>query len=62
MSSDAIPFERWDIRGTDSSSLLRMYDSAAEVLNSSPSQPEREKAEKTMQRIAKELQKRKVAL
>jgi hypothetical protein len=62
MSNNTIPFDRWDIRGTDSNSLLRMYDSAAGVLSSSQSQVEREKAEKAMQRIAKELQKRKVAL
>ena len=62
MSVDAIPFDRWDIRGTDSNSLLRMYDSAAGVLNTSPLQLERQKAEKVMLRIAKELQKRKVAL
>ena len=62
MSTDGIPFDRWDIRGADSNSLLRMYDSAAAVLNSSAFQEEREKADKAMQRIAKELQKRKVAL
>jgi hypothetical protein len=62
MSTEGIPFDRWDIRGADSNSLLRMYDSAAGVLNSSPLQLERERAEKAMMQIAKELQKRKVAL
>jgi hypothetical protein len=42
--------------------LLRMYDLAAGILNASASQGERENADKAMQRIAKELQKRKVAL
>ena len=60
--SEEVPFDRWDIRGSDSNSLLRMYDLAAGILNASASQGERENADKAMQRIAKELQKRKVAL
>jgi hypothetical protein len=62
MSNEGVPFDRWDIRGSDSNSLLRMYDLAAGVLNVSQLQTERANAEKVMQRIAKELQKRKVAL
>jgi len=62
MNSDSHIIDRWDIKGTDSNSLLRMYDLAAEVFNKSTLQQEREKAEKAMQRIVKELQKRKVAL
>ncbi len=60
MSTEGIPFDRWDIRGADSNSLLRMYDSAAGALNSSPLQLQRERAEKAMLQIAKELRKRKL--
>jgi hypothetical protein len=62
MNQDVVPFERWDIRGTDSNSLLRMYDLATGVFNKSTLQYERARADKAVQRIAKELQKRKVAL
>ena len=62
MSNEVLSSQRWDIRGADSNSLLRMYDLAAGILNASASQGERENADKAMQRIAKELQKRKVAL
>jgi hypothetical protein len=61
MNQDVVPFERWDIRG-DSNSLLRMYDLATGVFNKSTLQYERARADKAVQRIAKELQKRKVAL
>ncbi len=62
MSDEGVPFDRWDIRGSDSNSLLRMYDLAVGILNGSASQGERQNADKAMQRIARELQKRKVAL
>lgn len=62
MNDEGVPFDRWDIRGSDSNSLLRMYDLAAGILNASELQRERENADKAMQRIAKELHKRKVAL
>jgi len=62
MNDDGVPFDRWDIRGSDSNSLLRMYDLAADILYTSAMQRERENADKAMQRIAKELHKRKVAL
>jgi hypothetical protein len=60
MSSDVLPFQRWDIRGADSNSLLRMYDLATEVFNKSTLQQERARNDKLIQRIAKELQKRNV--
>jgi hypothetical protein len=60
MSNDGLAFNRWNIRGADSNSLLRMYDLATEVFDKSKSQQERAKNERLIQRIAKELQKRKV--
>lgn len=62
MSNDVRAFEQRNLRGTDSNSLLRMYDLANEVFKESPLQQERAKADKALQRIAKELQKRHVAL
>ena len=60
MSNEVLHFDRWDIRGTDSNSLLRMYDLASGVLNKAKSQQERARTDRIVQRIAKELQKRKV--
>jgi hypothetical protein len=60
MSTDVFLCKRWDIRGTDSNSLLRLYDLATGVLNKSQSQQERARADRAMQRIAQELHKRKV--
>jgi hypothetical protein len=62
MNNDILPFNRWNIRGTDSNSLLRLYDLATGVFNKSKSQQERARADRAIQRIAKELQKRKVPL
>ena len=50
------------LRATDSNSLLRLYDQAREVAASSPSQRERVRAEKALERIGRELQGRKVSL
>ena len=50
-----------NIRGADSNSLLRMYDRANEVVIASLSQQERARADKAIQRIVKELEKRKVS-
>ena len=49
-----------NIRGTDSNSLLRLYDRAREVVASSVLQQQRARAEKTLERIAKELRKRNI--
>lgn len=62
MSNDVLPFSRRNIRGTDSNSLLRLYDLATGVFNKSTSQQERARADRAIQRIAEELQKRKVTL
>jgi hypothetical protein len=60
MSHDAYPGNSQYVRGTDSNSLLRLYDLACQTLNRSSSQQERARADKAIQRIARELQKRNV--
>jgi hypothetical protein len=60
MSHDLLLIDQRHIRGTDSNSLLRLYDLATEVFNKSALQLERTRADKAIQRIAKELEKRKV--
>lgn len=60
MSNEVLSFDRANLRGVDSNSLLRMYDQAAGVLHKSTSQQERARNDKLIQRIAKELQKRNV--
>ena len=56
------PADPRHLRGTDSNSLLRMYDQAQEIVAKSLLQLERARADKASQRIAKELAKRKVPL
>jgi len=60
MSNDGLALDRWNIRGADTNSLLRMYDQATDISTKSKSQQERARNDKIIQRIAKELQKRKV--
>ena len=55
-----VPFENGNIRGVDSNSLLRMYDQAKGVFINSTSQGARAIADRAIQRITKELQRRKV--
>ena len=62
MSDERLSLGRQSLRGTDSSSLLRMYDLARQISATSPLQLERAKAQKATQRLAKELQKRMVSL
>ena len=62
MRHDVLAFDQPHIRGTDSNSLLRMYDAARGVADHSPSQQERTRADRALQRIAKELQRRKIPL
>jgi hypothetical protein len=62
MSHDVLIVDRWDIRGTDSNSLLRIYDLATGIFNKSRLQQERARADKASQRIAKELKKRNVTV
>jgi hypothetical protein len=62
MSDRVPPVSQPNLRGTDSNSLLRMYDQASEAMVHSVSQEDRVRAEKAKRRIVKELQKRNVAL
>jgi len=48
------------LRGTDSNSLLRLYDRAREVVSKSPVQQLRAKAGKTLERILAELRRRSI--
>ena len=62
MGNDVLGLEAREVRGIDSNSLLRLYDRAQGILNHSPLLQERAKAHRTIGRIAKELERRKVAL
>jgi hypothetical protein len=62
MSDSTITLGRNSIRSTDSNSLLRLYDRAAEILRNSSSQLERTRADKAMRSIATELAKRNIPL
>jgi hypothetical protein len=62
MSNEARTFSQKDIRGTDSNSLLRRYDQANEIFTKSSLQLERVRAGKVVERISKELRRRKVPL
>ena len=57
---ETLPLTR--LRGTDSNSLLRLYDEVREIVERSQSRQERERAEKAVQRIVGELRKREVRL
>jgi hypothetical protein len=60
MHADVPTYQQRKLRGIDSNSLLRMYDQAGAVLDRSPSQMERARADRAVQRIAKELLRRDV--
>jgi hypothetical protein len=60
MSHETLTFARASLRGSDSNSLLRLYDLASEIFSRSRSQVERDRAGKAIQRIAQELRKRNV--
>lgn len=53
-------FGQQALRGTDSNSLLRLFDEANHILQTSDRQLERERAGKAVLRISKELQRRKI--
>jgi hypothetical protein len=57
---DSVSLSR--LRGTDSNSLLRLYDEVRGILERSQSRQDRERAEKAVQRIVGELRKREVRL
>jgi hypothetical protein len=62
MSHDVLALGQTNLRGTDSNSLLRLYDLASEIFTKSASQLERARADKAIHRIAKELKRRNVSL
>ena len=59
-SIETLPLSR--LRGTDSNSLLRLYDEVHGFLDRTQSQQERARAEKAIQRITTELRRRNVGL
>ena len=60
MSNDIFPLDRGSLRGTDSNSLLRMYDLVTGVFTRAKSQQERARAGKAVEQLVKELRKRNV--
>jgi hypothetical protein len=58
--NDATTLRQQPLRGTDSNTLLRLYDEAKGLLATSPLQRDREWAERATRRISAELRKRKV--
>ena len=62
MINDVLALTQGSIRCTDSNSLLRMHDSANAILHKSAVQQERARAGKVIQRIAKELERRKISM
>ncbi|MBY0528067.1 MAG: hypothetical protein K2R98_32015 [Gemmataceae bacterium] len=61
MNTDVLSQGQNNLRATDGNSLLRMYDTATEILAKSTLQQERAKADKVIRRITKELQRRNIA-
>jgi hypothetical protein len=62
VSNEILTLNQRNLRGADSNSLLRLYDLANDVFQKSRLQQERARADKTIHRIAQELQKRRVPL
>lgn len=62
MNEDLLPIAQAALRATDSNTLLRMYDAAQAILNNPARQSDRERANRIVQRIGKELHKRNVSL
>jgi hypothetical protein len=61
MSDEIVKLNQQSVRGTDSNSLLRLYDQATLIVARSLSVQERARAGKTAERIADELRKRSIA-
>jgi hypothetical protein len=60
MNNDLPAVGQQSIRGTDSNSLLRLYDRAREVRDRSPSQAARARADSVILRIGQELKQRNI--
>ena len=61
MRTDVLTAGLTDIRGADSNSLLRMYDTAREIAAGPATLQERTRADRALRHIAKELRRRDVA-
>jgi hypothetical protein len=61
MTSQSLALNQQTVRATDTNSLLRLYDHANAVFHTSPLQQERDRADRAIERICRELRKRKVA-
>jgi hypothetical protein len=61
MNTEILNLSRANVRGTDSNSLLRLYDQANRICAKSPPSPERTRAGRARERIVQELQRRKVS-
>lgn len=62
MNDDVLAIDQNAIRGTDTNSLLRLYDRAHAILSLAAFQQQRTQAERVVERVAKELQKRNVSV
>ena len=62
MSDDRLAFHQQGLRGTDSNSLLRLYDRVRAGLGQAAHWAERVRADRALRRIARELAKWKVPL
>jgi hypothetical protein len=62
MNDNSLMIDQNAVRRTDTNSLLRLYDRAQAVLRLGPLQQEQKHAQKMVQRIASELQKRNVSV
>lgn len=61
MSNEVLVLNQRKVRATDSNSLLRLYDQASEIVSRSLSQLDRIRAGKSVERLSKELKRRKIA-
>lgn len=59
MNSDLFAMGGQQLRGLDSNTLLRLFDQATMVFKGSLLQQERARADRTIQRITRELERRK---
>jgi hypothetical protein len=61
MDNDGLSIDQRSLRGADSNSLLRLYDLARERRGNSQTQQQRVRADKAIERIVTELQRRQVS-
>jgi len=61
MSADILLLGRGPLRATDGNTLLRLFDQAQEIRRSSSLKVERARADRALERIARELHRRNLA-